>query len=329
MSEQPKPKVLLVDDEDANLRALERTLRGHFDLTTCLSPQQALEKLKTEDFSAVVSDQRMPGMLGTELLAKIAEMRPLTTRLILTAFTETREILDAINRAEIYRYITKPWDNTDLVTTLKQACERSILRRENERLVEELRRVNQGLEAQVAQRTQELSQANLRLNELAMTDSLTRVANRRALFQRFQEEIDRGERYGRPIAVAMLDVDHFKTFNDMEGHVCGDEALKKIAAILSSNLRKTDFLGRYGGEEFLILMPETPINVGLETVTRLRIAVENTLFQGKHKSAYLTISVGLSAFPQHGRTPKMLVELADSALYEAKQSGRNRIVVAS
>jgi two-component system cell cycle response regulator len=329
MSEVLKSKVLLVDDEDANLRALERTLRGQFDITACLSPLQALEKLKTEDFAAVVSDQRMPDMMGTEFLSKVAQVRPFTTRLILTAFTESRDILDAINRAEIYRYITKPWDNAELLTTLKQACERSDLRRENDRLVGELRNANATLELQVTQRTAELSQANIKLNELAMTDPLTRVANRRALAQRFQEEIDRGERYGRPITVAMLDVDHFKSFNDMEGHVCGDEALKKIAAIMGSNLRKTDFLGRYGGEEFLIIMPETPISVGLETITRLRVSVENTLFQGKQKSAYLTVSMGISAFPQHGRTPKMLTEVADQAMYEAKQSGRNRIVVAS
>lgn len=126
----------------------------------------------------------------------------------------------------------------------------------------------------------------------------------------------------------MIDVDHFKVFNDMEGHICGDEALKKIAAVLSSNLRKTDFLGRYGGEEFLVLMPETKSSTALEIAHRLRAAVENTVFQGKTKQAYLTVSLGLSSYPPHGQTPKALTEAADQALYEAKQGGRNRIVVA-
>lgn len=328
MAEPSKPKILLVDDEDANLRALERTLRVHFEPTACLHPEEALIKIQAEDFAVVVSDQRMPGMFGTELLAKIAQLRPHTTRLILTAFTETREILDAINRAEIYRYITKPWDNTDLMTTLRQACERYALRKENESLVEQLRAANANLEKQVALRTEELNQANLRLSELALTDPLTRIANRRSLFQRFQEEIDRAERYSRPISIAMLDVDHFKVFNDMEGHLCGDEALKKIASCLAANIRKTDFLGRYGGEEFLILMPETPLEVGLEIAGRVRAAIENALFQGRSKTAYLTASLGLAAYPQHGRTPKLLIEQADQALYVAKEAGRNRIVLA-
>jgi diguanylate cyclase (GGDEF)-like protein len=251
----------------------------------------------------------------------------LTTRLILTAFTETREILDAINRAEIYRYVTKPWENADLVAALRQACERHVLLRENERLVQELKQANANLERQVAVRTEELSRANAKLSELAMTDPLTRVGNRRALFQRFQEEIDRAERYDRAISLAMIDVDHFKAFNDMEGHICGDEALKKIAAVLAANIRKTDFLGRYGGEEFLVLMPETKIGVGLEISHRLRTAVEAAVFQGKQKPAYLTVSLGLASYPQHGLTPKLLVDQADQALYEAKQEGRNRIVV--
>ncbi len=333
MSESNKsrilPKILIVDDEPSNLRALERTLRGQFETVACENAEQGLEKLKAEAFAVVISDQRMPGMWGTEFLAEAAQIRPTTTRLILTAFTEAKEILEAINRAEIYRYITKPWENTELMTTLRQACERHALQTENERLLEELRLTNQNLENEVARRTEDLKLANERLNELALTDPLTRVANRRALFARFQEEIDRADRYQRPITVAMVDVDHFKVFNDMEGHLCGDEALKKIAAVLSSNLRKTDFLARYGGEEFLILMPETSVHHGLEITQRLKASVENTVFQGRNKQAYLTVSLGLSGYPHNGKTAKPLIESADQALYQAKEEGRNRIVVAS
>ncbi len=329
MTEVAKAKVLLVDDEEGNLRALERTIRSRFEVVACLSPTEALAQIKQTEFAAVVTDQRMPEMRGTELLAQIAQISPATTRLVLTAYTETKEILDAINRAQIYRYITKPWDNDELLSILQHACERYHLLKENERLLGELRQHNADLEKQVALRTEELRLANEKLSELAMTDPLTRIANRRALFQRFRAEMDGSERYNRPISIARVDVDHFKVFNDMEGHVCGDEALKKTTALLGSNLRKTDFLGRYGGEEFLILMPETPLNVALETALRLRMAIENAVFQGKSKPAYLTVSIGLAGFPQHGRVPKMLIERADQALYDAKHSGRNRIVVAS
>lgn len=323
-----KPKILLVDDEAANLQALERTLRSAFDCTTTLTPQEALKKLEKQDFAAVISDQRMPGMRGTELLARVAKTHPHTTRLILTAYTDAAEILEAINQSEIYRYIMKPWDNADLITTLNQACERYNLRKENERLLAELVEANRTLEAQVKARTEELEQANARLTEMTLQDPLTRIANRRALTARFQEEIDRAERYQRPISVAMIDVDHFKAFNDMEGHVCGDEALKKIVGALAANLRKTDVLARYGGEEFVVLMPETSVESAQEITGRLRLAVENSVFQGKNKQAYLTISIGLCAFPKHARGIKELIEKADQAMYLAKQGGRNRVVVA-
>ena len=106
----------------------------------------------------------------------------------------------------------------------------------------------------------ELKQANDTLNELAMTDALTKVFNRRAIFSKFNEEIDRASRYQRPLVVAMVDVDHFKKFNDTEGHVLGDEALKKIAQAFSTNLRKSDAVGRYGGEEFLLVLLRTSVH---------------------------------------------------------------------
>jgi diguanylate cyclase (GGDEF)-like protein len=283
----------------------------------------------------------MPEMKGTDLLARVALTRPLVTRVILTAYTETREILDAINRAEIYRYITKPWDNADLVVTIQQAAEHHRLLKENKLLMaelesknssltekeRELRTLNQSLELKVAERTVELQRANERLNDLAMTDPLTRVLNRRAFFAKFQEEIERSSRYRHPIAVVMIDVDHFKTFNDMEGHLHGDEALRKLAGIFNGNLRKTDVLGRYGGEEFAIVMPETRLANASEICQRLRTAVETASFQGQRGSAYLTISLGIASYPEHGQSPEALMQAADEALYEAKDAGRNRVVV--
>jgi diguanylate cyclase (GGDEF)-like protein len=343
MSSTHPPRILIVDDEPDNLKALERTLRGRFEVVSYRSPAQALAAIESGDFAVVISDQRMPEMKGTDLLARVAASRPLVTRVILTAYTETREILDAINRAEIYRYITKPWDNTELTTTILQAAEHHRLLRENLELVAELERKNavltekekeltalaQTLEKKVAERTTELQRANERLNELAMTDPLTRVLNRRAFFAKFQEEIERSNRYRHTIAVVMVDVDHFKTFNDMEGHVHGDEALRKLAGLLNANLRKTDVLGRYGGEEFAIVMPETRIHNANEICQRLRGAVETAAFQGQSGSAFLTISLGIASYPQHGATAEALIQAADEALYEAKHGGRNRVVVRS
>jgi diguanylate cyclase (GGDEF)-like protein len=164
------------------------------------------------------------------------------------------------------------------------------------------------------------------LEELAMTDPLTKVLNRRAFSQKFSDEIERAARYKRPILVAMLDVDHFKMFNDMEGHVFGDEALRKIASLLTSNLRKSDTLARYGGEEFIIMMPETGVARGKEICERLRLSIENARFQGQKQEAFLTISIGIAAFPDDGATAEELVKSADSSLYAAKEGGRNRVM---
>jgi two-component system, cell cycle response regulator len=318
--------ILLVDDETENLRALERTLRGKYEVTSLSSPKAALEELKKKEFSVVVSDQRMPEMLGTEFLSEAAKIRPFASRIILTAHTEAKELLDAINRAEIYRYITKPWDNTELLTTIQLAEERFKLLRRNTELVNELTLLNKTLESQVEKRTQELKAANLLLSDLAMTDPLTKILNRRAFSLKFSEEIERAQRYKRPICLAMIDVDHFKMYNDMEGHVFGDEALRKIASLLTSNLRKSDALARYGGEEFILMMPETGVTRGKEICERLRQAVENARFQGQKREAFLTISLGIAAFPEDGATGDELTKAADASLYAAKEAGRNRVM---
>lgn len=340
MTSSPLPKILVIDDEAENLAALERVVRGKFEMLGIQKPAQALEEISRNDFQVVVSDLRMPGMLGTELLAEIAKRRPLVSRVILTGHTETKEILDAINRAEIYRYVTKPWENNELLTVLQQAVNHHLLLTKNQELIEalkdkneklilkekELLNFNQTLEQKVEERTFELKEANEKLSELAMTDSLTKVLTRRAIFTKFNEEIDRAARYKRPLVIAMVDVDHFKKFNDTEGHVLGDEALKKIAQAFCTNLRKSDAVGRYGGEEFLLVLPETKLQSAREIAERLRHNIETISFQGQKEEAYLTVSMGLAAFPEHGTNADDLVQAADHGLYTAKQKGRNQIV---
>lgn len=321
------PKILVIDDEQENLEALERAVRGKFDMVGIQDPQKALSVVTNQEFEVVVSDLKMPGMLGTELLSEIAKKRPLVTRVILTGHTDIEDMLDAINRAEIYRYVTKPWDNQELLVVLDQARKHHQLVRENQRLISELTELNSSLEQKVEERTSELKMANEKLSELAMTDALTKVFNRRAIFARFNEEIDRASRYNRPLVVAMVDVDYFKKFNDTEGHVLGDEALKKIAQNLASNLRKSDAVGRYGGEEFMLVLPETKIQSAKEIAERLRAGIERISFQGQREEAFLTVSLGLAAFPDFGKTAEELVQASDHALFVAKQRGRNQVVV--
>jgi diguanylate cyclase (GGDEF)-like protein len=337
---KPTARLLIVDDEIENLKALERTLRGAFDVVLTPDPLDALKRATEDEFAVIVSDQRMPSMLGTELLARIAARHPCTTRVILTGHTDASEMLEAINRAEIWRYVTKPWDNRELVATLHQAVERYRLLKDNARLVADLERsntalerrnreveeMNAALERRIAERTADLESLNRKLEALAMTDALTHLANRRALFERFGGELERARRYGRPLSVAMVDVDYFKRFNDTEGHRCGDEALVRIGQALATGLRRSDVVGRYGGEEFLILMPETPLAQARDTVERLRRAVERLEIPGAHGSRQLTLSIGVAAFPEQGDSAEALVAAADARLYRAKEAGRNCVV---
>ncbi len=336
-----RPRLLLIDDDPDNLAALERLFGDKFISRAFTNPTLALQSLQTEAFSVILSDQRMPEMTGVDFLAETRKSHPLASRVLLTGFIEPDDILEAINRAEIYRYLLKPWNPKELLQVVTQASEHAMLRMENQFLLSrveaknraleekerELTKLNMELEKRVAARTAELNEAMQRLSELALIDPLTKILNRRAFFSKFQEELERTRRYRRPTSLAMIDVDHFKSYNDMEGHVRGDEALRKIAGFFQNNLRKTDILARYGGEEFVLLMPETPLEGAREICERLRSAIERTSFSGKEKEAYLTVSIGISLVPLTPTTPEEIVRMADMALYEAKQDGRNRIVV--
>ena len=170
-----------------------------------------------------------------------------------------------------------------------------------------------------------------KLRALAERDELTGVNNRRNLMALFQRELDRSRRYGSVLSVAMVDIDFFKSFNDTYGHQAGDEVLRQIAQVLVSASREIDIIGRYGGEEFVALLPETNLEQAKVYAERLRARVElrghdfRTRFP---KTRPLSISVGVTqAVPQSGDDVERIIGRVDEALYEAKEQGRNRIVV--
>ncbi len=166
----------------------------------------------------------------------------------------------------------------------------------------------------------------LRLADIATTDGLTGLMNHRRSYDALREELGRAVRYGRPLAVLMLDLDAFKQFNDTYGHPHGDKLLQAVAEILRTSVRSLDPVGRYGGEEFIVILPETSREDAHALAERIRAAVESEPFDaGANRTVRRTISIGVAAYPEDGSRPEELVERADEALYRAKRAGRNRV----
>jgi diguanylate cyclase (GGDEF)-like protein len=190
------------------------------------------------------------------------------------------------------------------------------------------------LERKVAERTRQLGLANERLEQLSVTDPLTGLANRRRLEESLQEEWRRAHRQRTPLSLAMVDIDHFKSYNDQHGHREGDRCLQRVAAQLGSNVRDTDLVARYGGEEFAVVMPDTDSAAAHEVAERIRLAI-SALAEPLTADQVVTASVGVATLNGIERQPPdqiaeqqstdQLVERADNALYEAKRTGRNRV----
>ena len=163
------------------------------------------------------------------------------------------------------------------------------------------------------------------LEKIAITDSLTEVRTRRHWMERLTEEIKRSKARKIKMSILMMDVDHFKTFNDQYGHLTGDQILRKIAKILKENLREIDIAGRYGGEEFCVLLPDTDFEGAQYAAERIRQAIEKSVIEAYDNVVRATVSIGLATFPKDGQNVELLIEKADQALYQAKQTGRNRV----
>jgi len=173
-----------------------------------------------------------------------------------------------------------------------------------------------------------LKKKNEELEKLSVTDSLTGLFNRRQLMEVLEIEGRRTRRHKRPFSVLMLDVDHFKKLNDSHGHLAGDEVLRKLASILSHEIREVDHAARYGGEEFLVMVPETGLEGAAELGERIRARIENERFVVDGKEIRVTASIGIACCPEKGLSAEALIAQADDALYKAKRRGRNRVVTA-
>jgi len=183
-----------------------------------------------------------------------------------------------------------------------------------------------GLERAVARRTEALSQANEQLAAAARIDPLTNLLNRRGFSAEVIDEIHRMYRSGRGFHLVLADIDHFKNFNDLHGHACGDHVLMQVAAIFQTKLRAVDRVGRWGGEEFIVLLPETGLQGACSLAEKLRRDIAEHVFEFSGRSFNITMTFGVSTF-QTGETLDSCIARADAALYRGKNQGRNNVMV--
>jgi diguanylate cyclase (GGDEF)-like protein len=162
------------------------------------------------------------------------------------------------------------------------------------------------------------------LERLSTTDALTGLGNRRQLMNQLAKEIERANRGAKPFSILMLDVDHFKKYNDTHGHQAGDDVLARVGKVLRESIRPYDCAARYGGEEFLIMLSATSLDRARESAERIRRQICAEQFDG----GPVTVSIGIADYPSHGNTAEAVIGRADAALYEAKRAGRDRVVCA-
>ena len=190
---------------------------------------------------------------------------------------------------------------------------------------DDLTTLNRDLEHQITDRTQELEDAKQAAEKQARTDVLTGLNNRRAFFEYAGVIDSQARRYHHPYVIAMIDIDHFKQVNDTWGHEAGNHVLKAVARVISDTVRDTDIVGRIGGEEFAVILPETDIEKATLLAERLRWAIEKSEVMTSDVAIRVTASFGIAASDEKIATLDALLAYADAALYQAKKAGRNRI----
>jgi diguanylate cyclase (GGDEF)-like protein len=328
----------VVDDEPYLLPTLEALLSGEFEVVTAGSPSDAQELLNSRRIDIILTDQRMPQMTGVQLLQWVRQHNPHTIGLLMTGYAELEDAVEAINRGHVYYYLLKPWRTEELFRILRNAAERVLLKRNHDQLMEELRRVNAQLEERVQDRTRELQESNQRLQQrnhelerLALTDPLTGLLNRRAIEEVARSELNRHSRYPNSrLAVGIVDADNFREINRRYLHSGGDQVLISLANTLTGSMRTVDAVGRIGGEEFLVVAPETGIEGAHTLSERIRSAVENAAIHHNGERINLTISGGFVVAEHLVPTTYLDMKLrAEKCLREAKDAGRNCCVVCS
>ncbi len=315
-TEVPKPydskkRLLVVDDHEDNVEVLRARLEARgYEVRGANDGQAALDVVEHWIPDLILLDVMMPKVDGLEVVRRLKanDTLPFIPVIMQTALDSTERMVAGFE-AGADDYVTKPINFAELEARVK-----SLLR-------------IKALQEALAERERELSEMNDKLLHISLTDGLTGIDNRRSLEQRLHEMFEHSYRLHEPISCVMCDIDHFKKVNDTYGHQAGDEVLKQFAGILKSEAREIDRVGRYGGEEFLLLLPGTVLDSAVTFAERLRHCVDEHTFTYDGGTLKRTMSCGVASWP-HPRVAdaEAMLRSADDALYVAKELGRNRVV---
>lgn len=309
-------QIVLVVEDNESIASLERRYleKDGFSVLTASNGAEGIGHVGSHDVDLLVIDYHLPDMSGVELMEKLKSMGKNIPAIIVTGSGNENIAVKSMKLGAL-DYIVKGKETIkNLAPTCKEALRRFNAEEENRRLFGELQSLNT-----------ELVEANRKLDDLSKIDDLTGIYNRRYLMDSLSYELWRCMRYRCPLSFAIFDIDHFKNVNDTYGHLTGDLVLRQFASLLRAELRKTDVLGRYGGEEFGVILVGTPIAKGIMSADRVRESVSKANFGPKQTPIQMTVSAGVSCLTE-GLTIEALLDEADKSLYEAKRTGRNRVV---
>ncbi|NWG03217.1 MAG: diguanylate cyclase [Syntrophaceae bacterium] len=289
-----KGKVLIVDDAPDTLEIIQKLLYYEgYEVLVASSGEEGIKKVEQEKPDVVLMDINLPGIDGTEALKRIRLINPIQCVIILTAFATVDNAIQALKEGAS-DFVKKPFENEHLIHIVNQGLEKFRTLKEKEKLEEDVKR-------------------------LSITDDLTGLFNHRHFYEKLEIELTRAKRQKTSLSLLMFDLDHFKRYNDLKGHLEGDKVLKRIGEIVKRSIRyHIDSGYRYGGDEFAVLLIGASLDQALAIAERIRSSIEQTELQN------ITVSIGLSEY-RDSYDIEDFVKSADDAMYRAKNAGGNQI----
>lgn len=314
--------LLLVDDEVEITSSLERIFkRRHYRVIKANSGQEALAILKREEVGVVITDQRMPGMTGVELLSQVHKLYPDMIRIVLTGQADMAAVMDAVNKGSVYRFLTKPWDSNELAYSVDEAFQHHELIVERQQLMRDIENANIELQKINTLLNERIEDKAAELVHITQYDALTKLPNRLLFLDRLQQAILNARKNNKHVAVIILGLDRFNLVNNSHGHKTGDSILILVAERIADIMTENNTVARLTGDEFAIVLTE--LN-SAQDAADLIDGVSNVLskpFMINGNEFYTQASIGVSVFPDDNDSAEVILQNAHTAMNKAKEKG--------